>query len=784
MMLTLTRIIRWGRRPQSSLTAGWVLYALIGGLLATLVSPTTLRAQTPAGTPITSITVLTFVGQNGLTYTAADTLTLLVGQAGGADVIPPRSVVTDPSTTVTFAHTITNIGNATDGLTVSATSRAGWVTRVYRDADNSGTLTAGDQLLSSPITLAMGATAPILVQEDVPAAALRGSTDSVDVRVASTFDPTATDLVVDATAIRAAGIRVDLGKSVNQATTTVGDVVTYTVTYSAVGAGTATSLVITDVIPAGTTYVPGTMRVKGTSVTDALDVDAGTFDGPNNNVVFRLGDVPAGQNGNVTFQARVNNVPAQYVITNIAKAAYGTPIGADSSASPQVQTTSLLPQVALQKQLIGPASAFIGQLVQYRIRYTNAAPNVSARSVVVVDTLGAGLAFVSSVPAATVNGSVLTWTMGDQSPSSTTDIMLTVRVAPSVVDTVIVVNGAALSATNVGTQAAVAGPLQMIGTGSYSLALVKRADVVEAGMGETVPYTLIIQNTGTTPVGTLRVHDRLPAAGRYATKSVIGADSVRLASGGRDLTIFVPGTIAPGATATIRYAVAIVGAATGRTLDNSAYASAENETVISPRVTASVKVRTALPMETRTAFGKVWADLDGDGVQSAGEPGVEGVDVWTDDGDVATTDRDGRYSFHNLRPGRHSFRIDGVSLPAGYRAGAADRADDVAVRDASGWTTPRVDFRLVPSGGRLVGARAVKPGELVTAYACPRFEHDTAAADVVMQQGKPASAGRPECVAADSTCPICLPIDSASVEVGRRRRDRRCLPAAIHRLAG
>src|SRR5438874_1868653 len=146
MMRTLTRIIRWGRRPQSSLNAGCVICAYIGGLMS------------------------------------------------------------------------------------------------------------GDQLLPSPITLAMGATAPILVQEDVPAAALRGSTDSVDVRVASTFDPTATDLVVDATAIRAAGIRVDLGKSVNQATTTVGDVVTYTVTYSAVGAGTATSLVITDVIPAGTTY--------------------------------------------------------------------------------------------------------------------------------------------------------------------------------------------------------------------------------------------------------------------------------------------------------------------------------------------------------------------------------------------------------------------------------------------------------------------------------------------------------------------------------------------------
>src|SRR5204862_7571964 len=143
------------------------------------------------------------------------------------------------------------------------------------------------------------------------------------------------------------------------------------------------------------------------------------------------------------------------------------------------------------------------------------------------------------------------------------------------------------------------------------------------------------------------------------------------------------------------------------TFVNSAYASGENESVLSPRVVATVHVRTAMPRETRTAFGKVWADLDGDGAQSAGEPGVEGVDVWTDDGDVATTDKDGRYSFHNLRPGRHSFRVDRASLPAGYRAGAADKAEDVAVRDASGWTTPRVDFRLVASAGRLVGARVV-----------------------------------------------------------------------------
>src|SRR3982751_5697345 len=322
-MLTLSCIIRLGRSARTSLTAGRVSYAPIGALVVTLLaSPRVSRAQTPAGTQITTISVLTFVGSNGLNYTAADTLTLTVGQAGGADIIPQRSVVTDPSTTVTFTHTIGNIGNATDGISVTATSRAGWTTRVYLDADKSGTLTAGDALITSPVSLSMATTGAIIVQEDVPANAVRGSTDSIDVRVASTFDPAASDVVVDATVIRAASIRVDLAKSVNASTTTVGDVLTYTINYTAVGAGTATTLAINDTLPAGTTYLPATLRFKGIAVSDAVDGDAGHFDAANNVVVFQVGDVAAGQTGSVTFQARVSNLPTPYIITNIAKSTY------------------------------------------------------------------------------------------------------------------------------------------------------------------------------------------------------------------------------------------------------------------------------------------------------------------------------------------------------------------------------------------------------------------------------------------------------------------------------
>lgn len=78
---------------------------------------------------------------------------------------------------------------------------------------------------------------------------------------------------------------------------------------------------------------------------------------------------------------------------------------------------------------------------------------------------------------------------------------------------------------------------------------------------------------------------------------------------------------------------------------------------------------------TRTQIGDfVWLDLDGDGVQDAGEPGVENVTVslLDDNGDpiliggdplTQTTDADGKYLFPNLWPGDFKVKFD---LPSDY----------------------------------------------------------------------------------------------------------------------
>jgi uncharacterized repeat protein (TIGR01451 family) len=57
-----------------------------------------------------------------------------------------------------------------------------------------------------------------------------------------------------------------------------GATIRYSVAVNAVGSGTATTVVFTDNIPAGTEYVAGSLRLNGTPLTDAAADDAGVYE--------------------------------------------------------------------------------------------------------------------------------------------------------------------------------------------------------------------------------------------------------------------------------------------------------------------------------------------------------------------------------------------------------------------------------------------------------------------------------------------------------------------------
>src|SRR5690606_28303312 len=90
---------------------------------------------------------------------------------------------------------------------------------------------------------------------------------------------------------------------------------------------------------------------------------------------------------------------------------------------------------------------------------------------------------------------------------------------------------------------------------------------------------------------------------------------------------------------------------------------------VTPVARAGVLVTPGVFSPRAHVVGKVFLDVDGDGRQSAGEPGIGGVRIVTGRGHVVTTDEEGMYHLAGLPPGRHVLRLDERTLPSGLRAG-------------------------------------------------------------------------------------------------------------------
>src|SRR5438067_1097236 len=197
--------------------------------------------------------------------------------------------------------------------------------------------------------------------------------------------------------------------------------------------------------------------------------------------------------------------------------------------------------------------------------------------------------------------------------------------------------------------AATAPQVALVGPPTAALGLDLTADVLEVSVGEAIPFTATIRNPGAADVTNLQITAQLPAGARYVVGTAIGADSALFARG--RLILYSGAALTPGASRTLRFVAALV-SPSGTMAETRAVATGQVTGGLagSPEAIAWVQIRRAWPMETRAAIGKVWIDANGDGVQQTGEPGIANVDVWTEDGMVATTDSSGKFSFVNVRP--------------------------------------------------------------------------------------------------------------------------------------
>ncbi|MED7949719.1 DUF7507 domain-containing protein [Streptomyces sp. BE303] len=196
----------------------------------------------------------------------------------------------------------------------------------------------------------------------------------------------------------------------------VGDIITYRVVVRNEGGGNADALVLTDAVPSGTTYLPGSLRiVNGPNTgakTDRQGDDQAHFDPAGDRVVFNLGNSATADRGGslpntdalpngttVEYRVTVDEASAGGHVTNTATAAYENRLG----PTPQALTTTsnqtdtqVLPAADLSVVKSADATTVtVGQTVTYRVTVRNAGPD-TATHVTVADSLPAGLVFVSA----------------------------------------------------------------------------------------------------------------------------------------------------------------------------------------------------------------------------------------------------------------------------------------------------------------------------------------------------------------------------------------------------
>ncbi|MFF8030978.1 hypothetical protein [Streptomyces sp. NPDC016626] len=225
----------------------------------------------------------------------------------------------------------------------------------------------------------------------------------------------------------------------------VGDVVTYRITARNEGGGGADNLVLTDGVPEGTTYLPGSLRVvdgpNAGAKSDAKGDDQAYHDARANQVVFHLGNGASGVAGGslpstetqpagttVEYRVTIDRASGGRQLSNIATASYDNLLGARPeplTSTSNEEVTQVKPAADLTVAKAADATTVtIGQTVTYRITVHNTGPN-GATGVTVTDRLPEGLTFLSAdgTPGG-YDPATGQWAVGDVAHGATATLVL------------------------------------------------------------------------------------------------------------------------------------------------------------------------------------------------------------------------------------------------------------------------------------------------------------------------------------------------------------------------
>lgn len=455
-------------------------------------------AGTPSGTEVTN-TATVESANDPAEENNSGTTTVIVATAD-VRIVKTGPATADAGTTIAYQLTVTN-----DGPDVAL-----------------GVLVVDPQVCDSVNcqlgNIAPGASVVIDANVTIPPDATGTWTNTAEVTTGS-FDPDTSDnsSTVETAITQSADVSV---VKTAPATVEASNNLTYTITVTNDGPSDASNVVLTDTLPAGTTFV--------SSSCGANPCNLGTLDPDEVVVVTLVVHVTATTTG---------------TISNTAVVSSSTPDPSSGNNTSQFDTDVVPAPADLAIVKTGDAAAIVNSNVTYTIVVTNNGPGPAA-NVVVTDAVPAGTTLVASAGCTgttTVTCTVGTLAAGD---SATIELVLTMPATPQTVTNTAQVETSSndpVSANDTSSAQTV------VALEPVDVTIAKTADREFALIGSNVTYTIVVTNNGPGTALNVEVIDDLPA----------GTTLVSASAGctGTTTVTCTVGTMAPDTSATIELVV-------------------------------------------------------------------------------------------------------------------------------------------------------------------------------------------------------------------------------------
>ncbi|WP_434777457.1 invasin domain 3-containing protein [Neisseria sp. Ec49-e6-T10] len=203
-----------------------------------------------------------------------------------------------------------------------------------------------------------------------------------------------------------------------------------------------------------------------------------------------------------------------------------------------------------------------------------------------------------------------------------------------------------------------------------SLRIVLTASVKEAKIGDLIRYTATVTNTGTSTAKDFSVLNTLPAGLSYVDGSATTSSSDALGIIGNSPLNLSGLNLAPGTELKLTYILRVGAGVRPGTFTTVAEAYSHTNKSLSNRASADVVITNKDPMlDDSLILGTVYYDINANGMQDEGEPGIPGVRIASVEGLIIETDQYGRYHLEDVLGGSWDrgrnfiLKVDPSSLP-------------------------------------------------------------------------------------------------------------------------